>query len=359
MMQGQWLGSLNGPVPGTVMVDLEDRGDRFTGVAFFTPAQAGVPSTIAYIDTIFKAEKYEFDAVIRPVDETRKEPMELEQFSQNFPDLLHDAVAKIALELNNGELHVSYTTGVSNAAGALRRFTPEIMSSYEANETLSWQEFKAYLPKLDVNRHVFRGQASSWSLRTSFHRTGRCDLWRYKKEDIYHIQRELLPYTSAFLDVKSPTLTGGLYNLAQHHGYPTPILDWTYSPYIAAFHAFRKEPSHELGPDHKARLFAFDRTDWANSADGTAYLTCTDPHVTFLDLAPIENKRALPQQALSMVTNLDNIEQYIKFVEGQKKLRFLTVIDIPWSERSIVMRDLRIMGITAASMFPGLDGTFE
>lgn len=358
-MQGQWLGSLDGLVSGTVMVDLEDRGDRFTGVAFFTPAQAGVPSTIAFIDTKAKADKYEFDAAIRPVDNKRKEPMELEQFAENFFDVMHDLIAKITLELKQHELHVSYSTTVSNASGKLLRFTPEAMSSYQANEELSWGEFKAYLSKINIDRHVFRGQASSWSLRTSFNRTGRCDLWRYKTEDIYHIQRELLPYTSTFLDVKSPILTGGLYNLAQHHGYPTPILDWTYSPYIAAFHAFRKGPSHEIGPDHKARLFAFDRTNWENSADGTAYLTCTDPHVTFLDLAPIENKRALPQQALSMVTNLDNIEQYIKFVEGEKKLQFLTVVDIPWSERPTVMRDLRIMGITAASMFPGLDGTFE
>ena len=90
-----------------------------------------------------------------------------------------------------------------------------------------------------------------------------------------------------------------------------------------------------------------------------AYLTYVEPHITFLDLPPVENKRALPQQALAMVTNINNIEHYIKHQENTSGRRTMTVIDIPYAERERAMRDLRTMGITAASMFPGLDGTFE
>ena len=78
-----------------------------------------------------------------------------------------------------------------------------------------------------------------------------------------------------------------------------------------------------------------------------------------MDLPPVENKRALPQQALAMVTNINNIEHYVKYVEQKNSARTLTVIDMRRSERDVAMRDLRTMGITAASMFPGLDGTFE
>jgi hypothetical protein len=38
---------------------------------------------------------------------------------------------------------------------------------------------------------------------------------------------------------------------------------------------------------------------------------------------------------------------------------YLKAIDIPWRERSKVMRELRYMGITAGAMFPGLDGICE
>jgi hypothetical protein len=56
---------------------------------------------------------------------------------------------------------------------------------------------------------------------------------------------------------------------------------------------------------------------------------------------------------------VDDIESYIQGTEQAGKTRYLRVIDLPIRERPTAMNDLRQMGITAGSMFPGLDGACE
>jgi hypothetical protein len=73
----------------------------------------------------------------------------------------------------------------------------------------------------------------------------------------------------------------------------------------------------------------------------------------------IENERLIPQQSVSTITNMDNIEAYIKFAEGKDGTRYMYSIDLPRSERTKAMRELNAMGITARSLFPGLDGARE
>lgn len=63
-----------------------------------------------------------------------------------------------------------------------------------------------------------------------------------------------------------------------------------------------------------------------------------------------------------MVTNLNDIETYLSQFDGDHRLGggpVLEAIDLPASARPAVMRDLAMMGITAASLFPGLDGACE
>ncbi len=66
----------------------------------------------------------------------------------------------------------------------------------------------------------------------------------------------------------------------------------------------------------------------------------------------------IPQQAASTVTNIDDIESYIKLIEANRKT-YLWAIDLPVSERRTVVQELSYMGITAGSLFPGLDGACE
>ncbi len=67
----------------------------------------------------------------------------------------------------------------------------------------------------------------------------------------------------------------------------------------------------------------------------------------------------MPQQALSTLTNIDDIETYVRHMETITGESFLEAIDLPANQRKRVMDGLSIMGITAGTLFSGLDGTCE
>ena len=67
----------------------------------------------------------------------------------------------------------------------------------------------------------------------------------------------------------------------------------------------------------------------------------------------------VPQQALSTVANVDDIEELVAFVERKNGKTYLQVIDLPILERPQIIQELSLMGITAGSIFPGLDGACE
>ncbi len=82
-------------------------------------------------------------------------------------------------------------------------------------------------------------------------------------------------------------------------------------------------------------------------------------HLTLLEPLAINNPRAVPQQSVSSVTNVDDLETYIHNKELGAQKTSLSAIDLPASERRMIMQELALMGINAGSLFPGLDGACD
>ena len=78
-----------------------------------------------------------------------------------------------------------------------------------------------------------------------------------------------------------------------------------------------------------------------------------------MEFLAIENERLVPQQAATTATNIDDVETYIINKEKENNHRYLRAIDIPFTYRDRVIKELAYMGITAGSMYPGLDGACE
>jgi hypothetical protein len=172
-------------------------------------------------------------------------------------------------------------------------------------------------------------------------------------EDLPALQRHIEPLLGRRIDLADPFEFASFLALAQHHGFPTPLLDFTASPFIAAFFAF--EPAPESGTTF-VRIFELQKSFLELFPPISSILT---PHLVLRILLPSarENPRALPQQSELMFCNSANMMLFVRGLEATRNQAFLRVFDIPIAERVEALRDLSAMGITAATMYPGIDGT--
>jgi hypothetical protein len=85
-------------------------------------------------------------------------------------------------------------------------------------------------------------------------------------------------------------------------------------------------------------------------------LPYVSPYAVALEVAPRHNQRLQVQQGRFLVTNVVDLELYVSELEVEIGEKLLHAIDVPISAASEALEDLAFMGVTAAAMFPGLDG---
>jgi len=245
----------------------------------------------------------------------------------------------------------------------------------------TWDAFEAQVKELrqhpgnESSPLLFRGLSdATWPLTTTLERAGheRMEFIAYY-EVISRLKSEIESFTGNSWDITpchemdrrlrnddglhtfpAPVYTYMLY--LRHHGFPSPLLDWTRSPYVAAYFAFRRTANAKTG---KVSLYVFSETPEGFKAAGSdrPRIIRVDPYV------PAHRRHFLQQSDYSICVFFEDMWRFALHQEvfslDDPHQDVLTQIDIPTTERSKVLKLLDDHNLNAFSLFGSEESLME
>lgn len=221
--------------------------------------------------------------------------------------------------------------------------------------------------------YLFRGQPEDWPLRPSLARDAlRCNLTgsharAIEKEALKEFKLQAHLYLPAAMIAQARDLPGW-WALMQHHGVPTRLLDWTLSPYVAAYFATAESPDKTgvVWMAHVRTVTKFMEATYPSyrypkkgpEVDKAFRRPGADRVLYFIELELHTERMTAQQTRFSMSYRpLADHGRIIASTLGRESSRLPHhKLVIPKGQKPEFLRRLRLMNITARTLFPGVDG---
>ena len=265
-----------------------------------------------------------------------------------------------------------------NADGNSKRFeimADELSGRIPVTRLESWRDFTNLLESDFFNRHgvqlVFRGhRRHDWGLMPTLGRVTNNGIITELLAD-GQLGRFKRAVRGRLNDTALVNEDDELWSVGQHHGLMTPLLDWTYSPYVALFFAFHKEDDRDEKDNPYRAVYVLNKSFLVDNETETGirvFEPRKDHHGRLVNQAglftfspfdaTLENKLT---DVLADEEGFTDEELRSASEEEQPEIlaRYICKIYIRNEERDACVRHLRRMNVHHASLFPDLIGASD
>jgi hypothetical protein len=248
-----------------------------------------------------------------------------------------------------------------------------------------------YSDMLDFEPYIWRGQrCDTWELEPTLDRLRRTSKLPVAATPSVFAAKHLECFKYAVRGRRGPNPPAindenDWWALGQHHGLATPLLDWSHSPFVAAFFAFNEVGAdqtkhraiyalHHPGVESTAKLKAMAEDERRSKEyeqrrkegklgllDSALAKIKTQPEITFVRPLSDENSRLVSQRGLFTRNYAQqSIGSWINSNQeeddnGWYLMKFL----VPDAERVKCLQLLNRMNINPLSLFPDLSGASQ
>jgi len=234
-------------------------------------------------------------------------------------------------------------------------------------EIKNWSNFAEVMVNKHYRRYIYRGQKdSNWKLETTLKRAiNKLEIhdrfWEGREKSLIEtFQRKAHMYLRRLppIDKKIENWLEWL-SVMQHYGAPTRLLDWTYSPFIAAFFALEelKEKSCVWEIDYRI----LRRSNIKLAGENFISKVFQDNYeweIVFPYEPRLQNERLIAQQGLFICTNElgETIDEIIDNHDLYEKILTKYIFTFNRNEIKKALKSLKMMNIDNSKLFPGIDG---
>ena len=206
-----------------------------------------------------------------------------------------------------------------------------------------------YRPELKRYRdlQIYRGECNAgFTLSTSLQRN--CKGLSRK------LEQPMLHNFTKYAVLEEPMIEGNVWKqmiVGQHHGFPTRLLDWSFSP-LMALHFAATESDLDQMAAHDAVVWRID-IDELHDRLPSKYQKVMEKYATTVFSVDMLRRRIISQYSFFSVVpmGMKDIEKFLD-VNTNKTARFVIAKELRWQIRDF----LDHQNITERMVYPGLDG---